>query len=281
MSSMRALSWIALGTVAFACSGSAFTSNGDGQGGTNGAAGTDAGGALDRAGRGNGGKDAGSGGKVGTAGGSTAGDFSNGGMIGVAGDLGIAGDLLAGGAPPIAGTTGNAGSSNVAGTGPAPIDEVCPRTMPAQGGRCADGLVCSYTADVRTACRPVAKCDNGKWAIEKPSCETLHACPTLVAGDKCDAGGSKPCMLNATDGVYCVCTGCGNGGACSNEAVWACAAGSGGATCPKLPPNKGQMCSVDAPCGYGSCATGNGVNAICADGVWDWDFLACPLAATP
>lgn len=275
---MRALTWILLGTVAFACGGTAFT---EGEGGSNGEAGRGLGGALNRAGRGSGGTTISTGGKLGGGGSSTAGDSNAGGAIEVGGELGIGGDLLIGGSPPTAGTTSIGGSLGVAGTGPAPIDKVCPKTIPSAGAGCAGGLVCSYTADVRTSCRPIAKCDNGQWAIEKHECETLHACPALVVGDKCDASTAKPCMLNATDGVYCVCTGCGNGGACTDETVWACSAGSGGSNCPKLPPNEGQMCSVDAPCGYGSCATGNGVSAACKGGFWDWDPVLCPLAATP
>jgi hypothetical protein len=175
------------------------------------------------------------------------------------------------------GTFTIAGTTSTGGIGPDPVDKVCPKTLPTAGGLCSDGLVCSYTADVRTACRPIAKCGGGKWAINKPECEVLHGCPALQVGAKCDAASANPCMLNATDGIYCLCTGCGNAGACSSETVWACAAGSGGSNCPKLPPNEGQMCAVDAPCGYGSCSTGNGVNAVCEAGTWNWDFVACPL----
>jgi hypothetical protein len=274
---MRAYSWIALGTVALACSGSAFTANDEAAGGANGDAGEDGNaGVLNRAGRGSGGSLIGSGGKLSSAGNSFAGDVSSGGLIGVGGDSGVGGDLVVGGSFTVGGSTNTAGAGT-GGSDPAPVDQVCPKTMPTAGGMCSDGLVCSYTADVRTACRPLAKCDGGKWTISKPECEALHACPTLEIGKACDANLVKPCMLNATDGIYCVCTGCGSGGACSSETVWACAGGSGGASCPKLPPNKGQMCSVDTPCGYGSCATENGVNAVCENGTWDWDGVLCPL----
>jgi len=139
-------------------------------------------------------------------------------------------------------------------------------------------LVCTYGTDARTSCRPIAKCENAKWALTKPECETLHACPAFQVGSKCDAQVDKACMLNATDGIYCVCTGCsGVGGPCSTETVWACAAGSGGAACPKLPPNKGQACAGEVQCGYGSCTTANSANASCDGATWDWDLVACPL----
>lgn len=283
---MRAYSWIALATVALACSGSAFTANDEGAGGADGEAGSSAGGKVSGGGKtGSAGKvgssGSGSGGKASTGGTiSAAGQVSTGGLVGIGGNLGLGGELVVGGTFSVAGTTSAAGTASTAGTGgtgPDPIDKACPKALPTAGGLCAGDLVCSYTADVRTDCRPIAKCNNGKWAVEKPECEALHACPALQVGAKCDSASAKPCMLNATDGIYCVCTGCGNGGPCSSETTWACAAGSGGASCPKLPPNKGQMCSVDTPCGYGSCSTSNSVSAVCEGGVWGWDGVACPL----
>ncbi len=269
--SMRAYSWIALGTVAFACGGSAFTS--DAPGGADGGADTGSAGVLGRAGRGSGGSLLGNGGKPGNGGTGSgiSGGVSVGGLVSVGGQLGIAGDLVTGGSPPVAGMTSTAGTG---GTGPGP-DKTCPRTQPEQGDACADGLVCSYGADVRTACRPLAKCDDGAWQIEKPMCEALHGCPALQVGKACNQ--DAPCLLNEAEGIYCVCTGCGSGGPCTIETVWACAAGSGGSACPKLPPNQGQACTGEVKCGYGSCSTDNGMQANCDGATWNWEFLACPL----
>ncbi len=285
---MRAYSWIALGTVAFACGGSAFTAENTDPGGDGGDA-SDAGsaGVLNRAGRGSGGSLIGSGGKLGKGGTSNNGGSSSGGVISVGGDLGIAGDLVVGGSPPVAGqpgtggTAGTAGMTGMAGSGgtsPDPVDKVCPKLLPAQGGPCTSGLLCSYGTDVRTACRNTSKCSNGVWNLNKPVCEQLHGCSGAIVGNACDAGSAKPCLLNATDGIYCICTGCGNGGACTDQTVWACAAGDGAQGCPKLAPNEGQMCMGESTkCGYGSCSTGNGMRAVCDGTTWSWDGVLCAL----
>ncbi len=284
---MRAYSWIALGTVALACGGSAFTGDPGSTGGDGGTGDTGDGanaGALNRAGRGSGGSLIGIGGKV-AGGGTTSkagggGTTSSGGVIGVGGDLGIAGDLVVGGSSSMGGQVGTAGTTSTAGTGgtsPDPGDKVCPKTQPAPGTACTNGLVCSYGEDVRTACRPVAKCVNKVWSINKPVCEQLHGCNAVIVGKACDANAAKPCLLNATDGIYCVCTGCGSGGPCSDQTVWACAAGDGAQGCPKLAPNEGQMCVGDPECGYGSCTTGNGAKAVCDGTTWSWNGVICPL----
>jgi hypothetical protein len=246
-----------LGSVGLACGGTAFSSDGAGSGGEGGSADGGTGGALDRAGRTNGGSLIGSGGKI------ASGGKTNGGA------LGIAGDLVIGGTPAIAGQPSTAGAP------PDPIDEACPVNQPLAGGACADGLECSYGTDVRVACRAVATCKAGAWIISKQPCEELHGCNAVIVGNMCDAN-AKPCMLDFDQGIYCVCTGCVGGGACSNQTVWACAGGPGGSACPKLPPNEGQMCAADTKCSYGSCATANGVSASC-NGTWSWDPVACPL----
>jgi hypothetical protein len=287
---MKAYSWIPLGLLAFACSGSAFTSDGadGGQGAEGGSeSGASAGGASSKAGSGNGGAhSAGSGGKGGSA--NKGGSTGQGGSLSVGGNLGIGGDLVAGGNPPVAGTgstagTGTAGTSsagtNTGGTGnPDPIDKVCPKAQPTAGAGCLGDLVCTYTSDVRPACRPYAKCENNKWAITKPQCDALNACPALQVGKACDAQVHKPCMLSAEQGIYCICTGCnGATGACSTDTVWACAASAGGVGCPTLPPNLGQSCAGEVQCGYGSCTTSNAISARCNGSEWDWELLACPL----
>ncbi len=285
---MRAYSWIAFGSVALACGGSAFTAETGNAGGDGGADDvTDGGtaGVLNRGGRGSGGSLIGSGGKIGGGGagskGGSAGSTSGGGVIGIAGNLGMAGDLVVGGSVSGAGQPGTAGTgtagAGTGGTSPNPIDKVCPKAEPVQGTGCADGLVCSYGTDVRTACRPVAKCSNKVWSVSKPVCEQLHGCPNVVMGTQCDAATAKACLLSATDGIYCVCTGCGNGGVCSDNTVWARAASDGAPGCPKLAPNEGQMCGGDLKCGYGSCRTGNGLSTVCNGSTWSWDSVLCPL----
>ncbi len=276
---MRAYSWIALGTVAFACGGSAFTAETSDTGGEGGAGDeSSAAGVLNRAGRGSGGSVIGSGGKIGKGGTTgSGGTTSSGGVISAGGDLGIAGDLVVGGSVSTAGQPATAGSAGMGGTSPDPIDKVCPKLLPSQGGACVNGLLCSYGVDVRTACRNTSKCSNGVWNINKPVCEQLHGCENVIVGKTCDAA-AKPCLLNATDGIYCVCTGCGNGGPCSDQTVWACAAGDGAQGCPKLAPNEGQMCGGESTkCGYGSCSTGNGMRAVCDGTTWSWDGILCPL----
>ncbi|HEX2873745.1 MAG TPA: hypothetical protein VHP33_20960 [Polyangiaceae bacterium] len=278
---MKAWSWVPLGLLAFACSGAAFTSDGAGDGGQGAEGGSESGassgGASNKAGNASGGS------------GQSAGSTSKGGSSGKGGSMsagGVGGDLVSGGKPPIAGSTsaagtGTAGTSsagaNTGGTGnPDPVDKVCPKTQPVAGGGCAGELLCTYTSDVRPECRPYAKCENGKWAITKPECEALNACPPLQVGKACDA--QPPCMLSADQGIYCVCTGCtGTGGPCSTDTVWECAASAGGVGCPALPPNVGQTCAGEVQCGYGSCATGNAISARCDGSVWDWELLACPL----
>lgn len=289
---MKAWSWVPLGLLAFACSGSAFTSDGAGDGGQGAEGGSDSGassgGSSSKGGRGSGGnaQSAGSAGKGGSVG--KGGTSSQGGFINAGGDLGMGGDWVAGGNPPIAGTGSTAGSgtagtnsagTNTGGSGnPDPIDKVCPKTQPTAGGGCAGDLVCTYTSDVRPECRPYAKCENSKWTIVKPACEALNACPALQVGKACDAQVDKPCMLSADQGIYCVCTGCtGTGGPCSTDTVWACSASAGGVGCPTLPPNLGQACTGEVQCGYGSCSTSNAVSARCDGSVWDWELLACPL----
>ena len=287
---MKAYSWIPLGLVAFACSGSAFTSDGadGGQGAEGGSeSGASSGGTSSQAGKASGGsaQTAGNAGKGGSMG--KGGTSAMGGSVGVGGTLGMGGDLVTGGSPPIAGTgstagTGTAGSSagtNTGGTGnPDPIDKSCPKTQPVAGSSCAGDLVCTYTSDVRPACRPYAKCENSKWALTKPQCDALDACPALQVGKACDAQVAKPCMLSAEQGIYCLCTGCnGTTGACTNNTVWACAASAGGTGCPTLPPNLGQTCAGEVQCGYGSCTTANAISARCDGSFWDWELLACPL----
>ncbi len=266
---------MALGTLALACGGSAFTTNGDGgSSGTPTDGGSDTaesgtGGVLGRAGRGGGGKN--------SSGDSTVGgEVSAGGVVSVGGDVGIGGDLVTGGSLPVAGATSTAGTTSTGGTGPQPFDEICPKVQPTPGGACADGLSCSYGTDVRTACRPLADCSDGVWSITQQGCEPLDTCDGVQTNTECDPN-SKPCMLAGDQGIYCVCTDCsGAGGPCNNDTRWACAAGSGGALCPTLPPNLGATCTVERQCAYGSCSTDNGVNAACDGSTWAWHGVACP-----
>lgn len=304
---MRAYSWIFLGAVAFACGGSAFSSSTD-DGGDPGDSGNA--GALNRGGRsGFGGSLFGKGGKAPTAGTvGIAGASASGGTIGSAGEPNAGGDATTGGGTTTGGTsptggssaagagatgggslggsmttggtspTAGAGGGGAAGSGGAPPapDKVCPTKQPTSGGRCIDGLVCTYGTDVRTSCRPVAKCTGGKWAIDQPGCPTLNVCPILKVGDKCDAPGHG-CMLDATSGVYCVCSSCSGSGVCTVTPTWACAGGSSGGLCPTVAPNQGRTCSPEnLSCGYGSCATGNPITAVC-DSTWKWVGEMCPL----
>lgn len=266
---MRAYSWVALGAVAFACGGSAFTSNGQ-AGGSGNTAGTDGSGAAAGAPDGSGAT---------SSGGSTtgsAGEPGVGGSVSVGGS-GLGGDLVAGGAPPGGGTAGSGGTTSTAGSGGTrPVDTECPKVLPIKGGACSDGLLCTFGTDVRTACRNSAKCENGAWVITKPSCENLSACENIQVNAACDPS-SKPCLLSEPEGIYCVCTGCGSGGPCNTDTVWACAAGSGGSLCPKLAPNYGASCVGERECGYGSCATGNNINAVCDGTSWALHNTPCPL----
>jgi hypothetical protein len=273
---MKLWSWVPLGLLAFACSGSAFTSDDSGN------AGQGAQGGSNEAGSG-GAHSAGRGGSTGKGGKSNQGGSSNAG-----GELGLGGEAVTGGNPPVAGTgstagTGTAGTSsagtNTGGSGnPDPIDKACPKAQPTAGKACAGDLLCTYTSDVRPACRPYAKCENDKWAIVEPDCDALQDCPALQVGKPCDAQVANPCMLSGDQGIYCVCTGCsGTGGPCTSETLWACAASAGGVGCPALPPNLGQTCAGEVECGYGSCSTSNAISARCDGSVWDWELTACPL----
>ncbi len=264
---MRAYSWMVLGALALACGGSAFTSGGSepgGEGGSGDEAGTA--GVLGKAGRGSGGSVIGSGGKVGVAGMATGGTGTGGGIS--VGGFGIAGDLIAGGSFPIAGGPGTGGT----GPDPEPVDEACPKTIPATGGLCAEGLSCSYGTDIRAWCRMRAKCDGGKWAIYEPAddCPTLHACNDNVIGGSCDAQVANPCIKDQK--LYCACVSC-VGGACSTG-TWQCE-GVNTQGCPAMVPNEGQMCEGQAQCSYGNCAVGNPMDVTCNGATWGWETLGC------
>ena len=266
---MRALAWLVLSGLAFACGGSAFSSRSeDGSGGAA-----------------SGGKaSTGSGGKPGGSGSSSTGGNERGGHGGVAvagrpttgGSVGEAGA----GGKATAGTTSkggsDAGEAGAAGAdGGEPIDEKCPVEAPHTGGACANGLVCTYGDDVRASCRRHAQCQRGRWTLSEPKCQALTACSPLVQGTKCDPAASPPCTLE--DHILCVCTGCGSGGPCMSDNVWKCAAGSGGQLCPKLPPNWGQSCNADVTCSYGSCSINEGVEATCDGKTWTWQSPICAL----
>jgi hypothetical protein len=291
MKIMRAYSWIFLSGVVLACGGSAFTSNTDAGGSGNGGSGDGASsGVLGSGGRASGGSQMGKGGKTsggtgnmsgsgttgggttggGTTGGRPSGGGSTGGAGSSAGSVGTGGDIATGG------SAGTAGMAGTAGGPPGPIDKVCPMSLPAPGDGCADGLICSYGADIRTSCRNRATCSGGVWTIDKPVCEQLHGCPNIQVGKQCDASVAKPCLIDSGN-VYCVCTGCNSAGLCTNQTVWACAGSAGGQGCPKVPPNEGQMCSGSESCGYGSCSTGNNLSTSCDGTTWSWSASVCPL----
>jgi hypothetical protein len=263
-----------LGGVALACSGTSFTT-GEGGGGSSAGGDESSGGILNRAGRnsggtlGKGGKSAGGSDSGGTAtAGSETGGTSSGGS-GMGGDVSVGGDVVTAGTA----TGGNAGTSS----GP-PVDLVCPKSQPSNGALCKDGLTCSYGADLRVACRNMAKCDGGKWTVTKASCEGLHACADTVKDSvACDAQAPE-CIFDSSQ--VCVCTACNNNGLCSvDQYHWACAGGSGGPACPVIPPNLGQPCGGQPSCPYGSCAAGNNVTASCTNQSWSWEQNPCPLAA--
>jgi hypothetical protein len=276
---MRALSWLLLGGLAFACGGSAFSSRSDGEDG-GGGAGAPSGG---KAGTGLGGKpgsggsnSAGSSDRAGHAGVAAGGNAATGGSVttgGSVGEAGAGGKALAG-ATSTGGTS--AGEAGAAGAdGGEPIDETCPLKAPHAGGGCADGLVCTYGDDLRASCRRRAQCQAGHWTLSEPKCEALVACSPIVQGTKCDPAKAPPCTLE--EHILCVCSSCGSGGPCASETVWKCAAGSGGQLCPKEPPNLGQSCSVNVTCPYGSCSINEGVEATCDGKTWAWESLICPL----
>jgi len=282
---MRTHAWLVLGGLALACGGSAFTAapeNGNGGAGNEGNG--DAG-ALNRAGRGSGGKKstagegaAGSdtssagtdatGGTDTTSGGTDAGGTgtTRGGMPGVAGSLGIAGGVVTGG------VTSSAGS---AGTGTMPVpDTTCPETQPVKGGACQGELSCSYGADVRTQCRPLASCDSGDWAISDPACSKLHSCGGIVANAACEMG-TASCVKDGYQ--YCVCSLC-QGNLCGMTPTWHCHGGASAAGCPKLQPNEGQSCDGELKCRYGACgiAQDTPLDAVCnADGTWHYQSVIC------
>ena len=283
---MRAYSslagWLLLGSIALACSGASFSSGNGGEAGAAGDGGSNShGGALNRAGRGGS-----SSGKAGTtstsgsdAGGSDVGGAATGGTTatggtGTAGDVNVGGDVSTAGTPSVGGHAGTMSTGGSAGTnsGP-PVDEVCPKNQPSNGGLCKENLWCSYGNDLRAQCRNLAKCTDGKWVLTKPDCAELKPCEALLVGGACMAG-TPDCALDA--GVFCVCAGCKGGGVCANEYEWACAGGQGGAVCPKAPPNFGHACMNDMTCPYGSCTTGGNITATCGGGVWNWELSICP-----
>ncbi|HVY31255.1 MAG TPA: hypothetical protein VHB79_32080 [Polyangiaceae bacterium] len=269
--------WLLLGGVALACSGTSF-SEGPGGGGSGGSGDSSSGGVLNRGGRNTGGsfiskggKDAGGTASGGTdAAGADAGGTESGGT-GTGGDVSVGGDVVT------AGTSSMGGSAGT-NSGP-PVDLVCPKNMPSNGALCKDGLMCSYGADLRVTCRNMAKCDGGKWTINRPNCEGLPTCGNGVKTDVLCDPQAPQCILDSSQ--LCVCSACGSssGGACQVDTYkWVCAGGSGGPTCPVIPPNLGQACGGVESCPYGSCAAGNNVTASCTNQKWSWEQNPCPLA---
>jgi hypothetical protein len=274
--------WLLLGGVALACSGTSFSEGvvGEaGSGGSGSSAGSDShGGVLNRAGHGNGGSVIGTAGSQPTAGTDAAGADSGGttsGGTGTGGDVSVGGDVVTAGTAS-GGSAGTSAMGGAAGTnsGP-PVDVVCPKSQPSSGGLCKDGLLCSYGTDLRADCRNLAKCDGGKWSLDKPGCAGLQQCEGVIVGKTCDPNAAA-CSLDS--GVFCVCSACSGAGPCSTDYTWACAGSQGGVACPKSPPNLGQACAADAQCPYGSCATGSNITATCKDSTWSWEHNLCPLA---
>ena len=269
---MRAYSWSFLTALAMACSGSAFSTQGgeSGSGSGNESGSSSRAGSLGRGGlSGKGGK--GNGGSVAVAGNAnSSGTDGNGGVIGIGGSIGVAGDVTFGG------TQGVAGDPSGGGTGPDPIDTMCPVELPNANRACEPGLNCTYGSHLLASCRSRAQCVDGGWVIELTSCPDLHGCNNIVGGSPCNPEVSPPCTLGNDNDIYCVCTGCSSAGPCTDNTVWKCAAGSGGAGCPKVLPNQGQKCVVDRQCPYGSCATGESMSASCDGTTWKWESLQCP-----
>jgi len=274
---MRARSWIALGWVAFACGGTAFSptsDNGDaGQsaGGSPSSSGSPSsggkGGRSGHAGRSSGGTASGTGGKVGTAG--------SGGVAGVAGAITTGGDVSAGGEPTAGGNPAFGGEGGAAGASTPPIDKSCPPVRPANGAACVTGLRCSYGDDIRPSCHPHALCVDGAWSLQLPKCTAIEACAPIAQGSPCDAQASPSCTIQSS--IFCACTGCSGAGPCTSNTVWVCTAGSGPVACPALIPNEGQACAGSDVCTYGSCATGEKVSATCKDATWHWKTELCPV----
>lgn len=259
---MRRVGWALLGIVAAACGGSAFNPQGDGAAGASAGGSGGEPGAAGRGGRPQGGS-ATTGGKPSVSGASPGGRSPTGGTeSGGAGTAGAAGTL------PMAGEPG------VAGAPPEGADTSCPATPEALGDACQDGLVCTFGDDIRTSCRPRARCEVGKWVLSQPPCEDLAACDKVIVGQECD-GAVPECLL--TESIYCRCTACPTSGPCmgGGKTVWACASGSGVSGCPDVPPNWGASCNASSSCSYGSCGTQNNLNVTC-DGTWSWELAICP-----
>jgi hypothetical protein len=241
-----------LGSFAFLfdCGGSAFSgasggasgaglgNGGIGQGGTTTEGGTNSGGA-----------------KGGKAGASGRGGASAAGSSGTA--QGGGGE---GGEPPSAGAGGvsEAGFGGDSGgdSGGAPTS-VCPAAPPIAGA-CVSGLICTYGADLRPACRTRYECSSNLWTVSGTACSLLVACLDRDGGvphpgDTCAAVGEDCTLGDEAQGgpVYCRCDVC-VGAACSPK--WDCV-GPPLKPCASSPPNEGQACDTNGQsCSYGSCS---------------------------
>jgi hypothetical protein len=242
--------WLLLGSVTFACGGSAFTGADPDSAGTGGVAGRATAGTTGDAGRGGKGPGGGSSGSSTTAGGGSA--------------------SMTGGTPALGGAPGAAGSITVPGP-----DTSCPASPPAAGRACKDGLRCSYGSDVRLQCRSSAICEGGTWKLNEPDCAALEPCgTTVIAGGPCDDAQAE-CVKD--DAEYCACTACLDM-ICSSESTWRCSSGSGSMGCPPLAPNQGSACKGQRTCDYGSCSFGQASpgQATCYEDVWSYEMVTCP-----
>jgi hypothetical protein len=255
-----------------ACSGSDFTSNGLGSGGTNGSAGA-------------GGASSGDGGNAGAAGEASGGAAAGGRGSGGHRTGGAAGATSTGGSQTSGGTANGGGGTTGGGTGGVivsvdagpPAITACGKAPPDIAVACAGAFLCTYGTDPRPSCRVSYQCLNQHFTRTTPGCPPLKSCftdvmPLPVIGKACNPLGD---FCTWDTGLTCSCTPC-TGTSCSASSTWNCAPAAA-TPCPTTAPNAGEPCDASGPsdCIYGACGIASRVITHCKNGVWSWELSSC------
>lgn len=165
------------------------------------------------------------------------------------------------------------GDIGVPDNGVEPIDApgargVCPPEPPSSGDSCShekDGWVdCTYGDQPVPKCRMMASCGTAGFGVYVPDCPKVACPPTApMTGSAC----TRESICGWADGTLCECA--------YGELRWRCYAPPTDPRCPRLSPNAGTRCDVEAlGCDYGNvgrCRWGAAV--LCLDGAWSWQRI--------
>jgi hypothetical protein len=171
------------------------------------------------------------------------------------------------------GHAGHGGQAGGGGQGGEPTGR-CPDELPQGGSACGvPDLLCTYGDDPRPQCRAMAYCMWPEWTVFMPKC---------IGPVSCEAAPPPPqaaCMLEGEvcaypDGTMCTCATCFGGSCTMPGPSWYCTMLGPG--CPTFVPNSGDVCDREGQaCSYGDPCS-SGVEAVCKDGEWQWQPIACP-----